>query len=164
MTMPQAYNVSSEEDVHSFPASFAKQWLWSLDQSEHNIPTYNLTSAVRICIPLDLKTLEQSLYALVQRHAVLRTTFSVKDEQLLQVISPTLNVPLLVEDVQSLPASQREARVQQVLTEEAQRPFDLARGPLLRTTLLQLDGQESLLLLSCHHTVARYSLSRWDST
>ena len=153
MTMPQAYNVSSEEDVRSFPASFAQQWLWSLDQSEPNTPTYNLTSAVRICIPLDLKTLEQSLYALVQRHAVLRTTFSVKDEQLLQVISPTLNVPLLVEDVQSLPASQREARVQQVLTEEAQRPFDLARGPLLRTTLLQLDGQESLLLLSSHHLV-----------
>ena len=153
MTMPQAYNVSSEEDVRSFPASFAQQWLWSLDQSEPNTPTYNLTSAVRICIPLDLKALELSLYALVQRHAILRTTFSVKDEQLLQVISPTLNVPLLVEDVQSLPASQREARVQQVLTEEAQRPFDLARGPLLRTTLLQIDGQESLLLLSSHHLV-----------
>ncbi|MFL5588019.1 MAG: non-ribosomal peptide synthetase [Ktedonobacteraceae bacterium] len=153
MTMPPAYNVSSEEDVRSFPASFAQQWLWSLDQSEPNTPTYNLTSAVRICIPLDLKALKQSLYALVQRHAVLRTTFSVKDEQLLQVISPTLNVPLLVEDVQSLPASQREARVQQVLTEEAQRPFDLVRGPLLRTTLLQIDGQESLLLLSSHHLV-----------
>src|SRR3989440_5667677 len=153
MTMPPAYNVSSEGDVRSFPASFAQQWLWSLDQSEPNTPTYNLTSAVRICIPLDLKALELSLYALVQRHAILRTTFSVKDEQLLQVISPTLNVPLLVEDVQSLPASQREARVQQVLTEEAQRPFDLARGPLLRTTLLQLDGQESLLLLSSHHLV-----------
>ena len=96
MTMPQAYNVSSEEDVRSFPASFAQQWLWSLDQSELNTPTYNLTSAVRICIPLDLKALELSLYALVQRHAILRTTFSVKDEQLLQVISPTLNVPLLV--------------------------------------------------------------------
>src|SRR5947207_5650391 len=133
MTMPPAYNVSSQEDMRSFPASFAQQWLWSLDQAEPNTPTYtyNLTSAVRICIPLDLKALEQSLYALVQRHAILRTTFSVKDEQLMQVIRPTLNVPLLVEDVQSLPASQREARVQQVLTEEAQRPFDLARGPLL---------------------------------
>ena len=63
MTMPPAYNVSSEEDVRSFPASFAQQWLWSLDQSEPNTLTYNLTSAVRICIPLDLKALEQSLYA-----------------------------------------------------------------------------------------------------
>jgi amino acid adenylation domain-containing protein len=153
MTMPSADNVSSEEDVCNFPASFAQQRLWFLDQLEPNTATYNLTSAVLISIPLDLEALEQSLYALVQRHAVLRTIFGVKDEQLMQVISPTLNVPLLVVDVQSLPASQREPKVRQMLTEEAQRPFDLARGPLLRTTLLQLDGQESLLLLSSHHLV-----------
>ena len=94
MTMPSAYNVSSEEDVGSFPASFAQQWLWFLDPSEPNTATYNLTSAVRISIPLDLEALEQSLYALVQRHAVLRTTFVVKNEQLMQVISPTVNEEL----------------------------------------------------------------------
>ena len=62
MTMPSADDVSSEEDVCNYSASFAQQWLWFLDLSEPNTATYNLTSAVRISIPLDLEALEQSLY------------------------------------------------------------------------------------------------------
>ncbi|HEV7234986.1 MAG TPA: condensation domain-containing protein, partial [Ktedonobacteraceae bacterium] len=153
MIMPSAYNTSAEEDVDIFPASFAQQRLWLLEQFESNTATAHLSSAVRVSIPLEREALEQSLHALVQRHAVLRTTFRMQNAQLMQVVSSTINVPLLVVDVQSLPASQREARVQQIHIEEMQLPFDLARGPLLRTTLLQLDGQESVLLLTGHHLI-----------
>src|SRR6185295_8724382 len=48
----------------------------------------------------------------------------------------------------------REAEAVQRLTdEEAQKPFDLARGPLLRATLLVLGGEEHVLLLTVHHIV-----------
>src|ERR1700687_5285020 len=100
MTTSFVYNTSEEEDVYVFPASFAQQRLWLLDQLEPNSATYNLSYALRISIPLDIAALERSLNAIVQRHEVLRTTFRVKDEQPMQVISPTLNVPLLVVNLQ----------------------------------------------------------------
>ena len=37
--------------------------------------------------------------------------------------------------------------------EEAGRPFDLARGPLIRATLIQLDEAEHALFLTMHHIV-----------
>ena len=39
-------------------------------------------------------------------------------------------------------------------TDEARAPFDLARGPLFRTTLLRLDDQHHVLLVTLHHALA----------
>ena len=153
MAIPSAWDAASKEDIDLFPASFAQQRLWFLDQAETNVPSASLSSTVHISIVLERKALEQSLNALVQRYTVLRTTFLVKDGQLVQVINPTLTVPLRIVDGQSFPANQREAMIEQVRLEDLQQPFDLARGPLLRTTLLQLNENDAVLLLTSHHLI-----------
>jgi len=38
--------------------------------------------------------------------------------------------------------------------EEAQRPFDLTKGPLLRVTVVRLGGEDQLLLIMMHHIVS----------
>ena len=53
-----------------------------------------------------------------------------------------------------MPESEREAEVGRLAIEEAQRPFDLARGPLLRVTLLRLGEEEHVGLLTMHHIVS----------
>ena len=70
-----------------------------------------------------------------------------------QVIGPPLSVPLLTEDLQSVSESQRTARVLDILREERETPFDLARGPLLRLRLLRLGADHHLLVRSLHHIV-----------
>ena len=59
-----------------------------------------------------------------------------------------------VVDLSALPEAAREAEAPRLAGEEARRPFDLARGPLLRAALLRLAEQEHVLLLTMHHIVS----------
>ncbi|BAU16013.1 amino acid adenylation domain-containing protein (plasmid) [Leptolyngbya sp. NIES-3755] len=140
---------------NAFPLSFAQQRLWFLHQLYPEIPLYNVPAAVDLKGPLQVPGLQQSLTALCQRHEGLRTNFTVLETgEPMQVIQPAASWDLPLVDLQSLPPSEQDAAVQQLTTEEAQRPFDLAQGPLLRTTLLKLDAETHILLLNLHHIVA----------
>jgi len=136
------------------PTSFAQQRLLFLDQLEPGSPLYNISRAIRICGDLNVAALEQSLSEILRRHQTLRTTFVQADGGPLQVVGPATTLPLPLVDLRELPQTEREARAQELVAEEAQRPFDLARGPLLRGTLLALGDQEHLLLLTMHHVVS----------
>ena len=136
------------------PLSYAQQRLWFLEQWEPNSSIYNIPVAFRLSGPLNVAALEEGLNEIVRRHEALRTTFATVEGQPVQVIAPHLTLTLPVVDLQGLPDTQREARVQELATQEAQLPFDLAQGPLLRTTLLKLGQQEHLLLLTMHHIVS----------
>src|SRR5215210_4108584 len=49
--------------------------------------------------------------------------------------------------------SRRSAELASLRSAEAERPFDLAAGPLLRTALVRLGAEEHALLLDFHHAV-----------
>src|SRR5919199_355688 len=144
----------SEEDVYCFPASLGQQRLWVLDQLVPGSPVYNIAKLIRLTGPLNVAALEQSLGEIVQRHESLRTTLTTVEGQPIQVIAPTLTLPLPRVDLRDLPEGVRAERAALLAATEARRPFDLARGPLLRTSLLQLGAQEHLLLVTIHHIVS----------
>jgi acyl carrier protein len=134
--------------------SFAQQRLWFFDQLEPGLSTYNMPAAVRLNGPLNLAALEQSLNEVVKRHESLRTTFGMAGGQPTQVIAPTLTINLPVVDLRELPARERETEVRRLVTAEAERPFDLSHGPLLRGTVLRLGDEEHVGMLTMHHTVS----------
>ncbi|MFL5358380.1 amino acid adenylation domain-containing protein, partial [Archangium sp.] len=138
----------------AIPLAFSQQRLWFLDQLEPGSPVYNIPHALRMSGQLDTQALRQAFEELVRRHESLRTTFAAHDGQPLQLIAPTLSVPLEVHDLQDVPAAEREARAQDLVRQEAQRPFDLARGPLLRAALLRLGADDHVLLVTQHHIVS----------
>ncbi|HEX8352972.1 MAG TPA: condensation domain-containing protein, partial [Pyrinomonadaceae bacterium] len=91
----------------------------------------------------------------VRRHESLRTTFSVtQDGQPVQVVSRASEVALPVVDLTSLPAEAREAETLRLTSEEARLPFDLGRGPVLRSLLLRLSDAEHVVLFTMHHIVS----------
>jgi NRPS condensation-like uncharacterized protein len=90
----------------------------------------------------------------VRRHEVLRTTISDEEGQPEQVIAEELRLRLTIEDLQELPETKRETEARRQVEEEAQRPFNLAQGPLLRASLLRLRPEEHLLQLTMHHIVS----------
>jgi NRPS condensation-like uncharacterized protein len=141
------------DDVFVFPASFAQQRLWFLDQWEPGSATYNVPSAIRLTGPFDISAFERSLNAVVARHEALRTTFGVKDGQPIQLVSPHSWLTLGMQDLTNLPPADREAEAERLVTAEAHRPFDLSSGPLLRAMTLQLDNDEHVVLLTIHHIV-----------
>lgn len=136
------------------PLSFAQRRLWFIDQLEPGNSTYNFPVAVRLKGSLNVLALERSVNEIVARHEALRTTFATVEGRPAQVIAPTLIVRLPVVNLQHLSESEREAEVQRLVIEEAQRPFNLARGPLLRATLLRLAEEEHVGLLTMHHIVS----------
>jgi aspartate racemase len=121
---------------------------------EPGLSAYNIPAAVRLKGPLNLAALEQSLNEVVKRHESLRTTFGKVDGRPTQVIAPTLTIKLPVVDLRKLPASERETEVRRLVTAEAQRPFDLSQGPLVRGTVLRPGDEEHVGLLTMHHIVS----------
>ena len=92
------------------PLSFAQQRLWFLDQLEPGKATYNCPAAVRFTGALNIAALAQSFNEVVRRHEVLRTRFSTRDGSPVQIIAPSLQVPLPIIDLSGLPASQSGSR------------------------------------------------------
>ena len=144
---------SFEQEVDRVPASFAQQRLWFLDRVVPSRAVYNISSAIHLRGQLDEAAFERSLQAIGERHEVLRTSFSVRDDQLTQVIKPGVAIALSIRDLQEVARSQQEAEVLRLATEQAGQPFDLAQGPLLRMLLLRLAPQERVFLFTIHHII-----------
>jgi len=136
------------------PLSLAQERLWFLNQLEPGSSAYNVPIVMRLVGRLNVAALRQTLNEIVARHEALRTTFSSVNGHPAQVITPTLDVVLPVAELDELPEREREVEAQRLIAEEAQRPFDLTRGPLVRARLLRLDEEEHVLILAMHHIVS----------
>jgi amino acid adenylation domain-containing protein len=141
------------EQTFTFPLSFGQQRLWFHQQLEPKLPLYNIPVAYRLNGKLDIPILERSLNEIIRRHEAFRTTFMMEDEQPVQVVHAILTVKLPVIDLQMLPQLVRESEVSRLLKEEAQQPFDLTHGPLLRFQVLRLGPEEHVFLFTVHHII-----------
>ncbi len=136
------------------PLSFAQERLWFLDQLDPGNPTYNIPLALDLGGRLDVRALAASFAEIVRRHAVLRTTFQTVEGTPRQVIAPALAIPLAIVDLAALAPQAAAAAGRRLARGEALRPFDLARGPLVRTALLRLAPERHVVLATLHHIVA----------
>ncbi len=135
------------------PASFGQQRLWFLDQLEPQNPAYHVQVALRLKGPLDLGALERSLTEITRRHEILRTTFRLAGGEPRQIIAPTHPLTPRVATVPGRSAEDREREALRLTGDEALRPFDLTRGPLVRVSLFQMSEEEHVFVLVMHHIV-----------
>jgi hypothetical protein len=136
------------------PLSSAQQRLWFLDQLQPGGHAFNVPVALRVFGPLQVAVLEKCLSEIVRRHEVLRTTFTMGADEPMQLINPPFELTLAVEDLRVLPDEVREAEALRLSTEETQRPFDLANGPVFRVRVLRTGEEEHVVLFTMHHIVA----------
>ena len=128
--------------------SYAQQRQWFLWQLEPQSAAYNIPVALRLNGVLDVEALRSAFETLIARHETLRTTFRLDGEQAVQVIHPP--APFTVDVEQLAEGESLDGFVQH----EAQRPFDLEQGPLLRIRLLRLAPDAHVLVLTQHHIVS----------
>ena len=133
------------------PLSFGQQQMWLLAQLIPDVPVYNESVTVRLPGQLDIAALRQSVNEVIKRHEVWRTSFSLIDGELLQIVHPALELAIPFVDLRSLPLAEREPRAVEIATEQALPLFDLTTIPLLRATLIQLDDEDHRLYLTLHH-------------
>ncbi|MCP4658779.1 MAG: amino acid adenylation domain-containing protein, partial [bacterium] len=137
------------------PLSFAQQRLWFIDRFQPDSALYNLPSIVHLHGHLDRSSLACALNHIVRRHQVLRTVFETTAGEPVQVVQPPWELPLPLCDLGGLGAEDRRAEACRLAGAEARKPFDLARGPMLRVMLLRLadppECEAHTLVLNVHH-------------
>jgi amino acid adenylation domain-containing protein/non-ribosomal peptide synthase protein (TIGR01720 family) len=134
--------------------SFAEERLWFLDQLQPGNPSYIIPGAVRLEGRLDTEALTAAVEAVVRRHEALRTRFETLEGRPRRVVETDARIPIPITDWIGLPRLEQDEAIRREVAEEARRPFDLGKGPLLRLRLLRLGDEEHVLLLAVHHIVS----------
>src|ERR1044071_9692769 len=134
--------LSKRTTGESARASFAQERLWFIQQLEPESTAYNVPRAIRLRGNLNLKILEQSLNEIINRHESLRTTFSLIDGNLRQIVAEHSSLQLAVMYLSSLSADERSIRAKELARQEAALPFDLKHGPVVRASVLRLQSEE----------------------
>src|SRR6185312_4523456 len=140
---PELVRVSREQ---SLPLSFAQERMWFIDQLEPGSATYNIPAAYLLKGTLDKEALKQSLNEIVKRHEVLRTVFPTQDGKAVQKIAAEMPLVVNAVDLTEFPLESRLGKAQAEARKEAEKPFNLARGPLVRVKLLRISLDEHVLL------------------
>ena len=135
--------------------SYAQQRQWFLWQLDPEGAAYHIPAALRLRGGLNVDALQHSFDALLRRHHSLRSVFVEHDGQV-QCSSPPAptGMQLTRHDLRDLATAERMPRALALLEHDIAQPFDLQSGPLLRVSLLQLDTDDHVLVLTLHHIVA----------
>lgn len=136
------------------PLSFSQQRLWFLERLIPDSSLYNLCGAVSLKGFLNVDFLKRSFNEIVRRHEILRTVFLAVDGHPVQKILPDVELALPLLDLRAVPEETRKEEALGLIRQEAEQPFDLTRGPLLRTILYRLSEREHLLLVMMHHIIS----------
>jgi non-ribosomal peptide synthetase component F/alpha-ketoglutarate-dependent taurine dioxygenase/acyl carrier protein len=137
----------------TIPLSFAQERLWFMSHLELRSPLFNITTAVRLKGVLDRRALEQTFSEIIRRHEALRTTFQIVEDAPAQIIHPAEPFRLPVTDL-NLPERDLREELSRVFQEDARHVFNLKQLPLVRASLLRLEPEEHVLLLTMHHIVS----------
>lgn len=139
-----------------FPCTVAQRAHWKLSQEHPGDPTLNIAARWRLEGSVVPALLERSLQMIIERHEILRTRFVERDGLPVQLVIPKVPFNLRQINLAELPAEERPAAAAARSRQEACLPFDLARLPLLRVTLLRMEPGLCELLLTTHQLVGDF--------
>ena len=142
------------KETESLPLSSSQERLWFNEQLQPDNAADYISVGYWLRGALNFAALENSLNEIIKRHEVLRTIFPESDGKPVQVISPSLTFSITMVNLCDLSLDESAAQIQQIATEEARKPFDLAKGPLFRAKLLCMEEETHILLLTMHHIVS----------
>jgi acyl-CoA synthetase (AMP-forming)/AMP-acid ligase II/acyl carrier protein len=142
LDLPPAADADGE-----YPVSHIQQSIYFLHQLAPDGGAYNIAFAARVAADLDVEALRRAFQALSDRHPALRTTYAERGGRVVQRVHPRPQVHFTQVDA----AGWSPLELQQHLDDEANRPFDLRRGPVFEVGLMSRSAREHVLLLRVHH-------------
>ncbi|HEV7517437.1 MAG TPA: condensation domain-containing protein, partial [Thermoanaerobaculia bacterium] len=137
-------------EVGEHPLSWGQRSLWFVYRLAPESAAYNMPSLLRLPAAADVDAFRRAFQALTDRHPVLRTTYRDGPDGPVQTVVERIESPLVYIDA----TGWSEAELRRRVEEEAFRPFDLERGPVLRALLFARGVDREPLLLVCLHHIA----------
>jgi non-ribosomal peptide synthetase component F len=135
------------------PLSLIQEEFWFLEQLASRKNLYNIPISIHLNGELQVDTLQYAFNMLMKRHEMLSTVIGLVDGQLVQVVKLHPSFPMEYIDLSRLSYNIQMHKVSLIDEIEANTPFNLCEGPLLRGKLLYLGQKEFILKLSIHHIV-----------
>jgi len=132
------------------PQSFSQRSLWFLHQQAPDSAAYHVAMSACVNGPIDVGALRHALQALVDRHAVLRTTYGLEAGVPVQRVVGSASASFTLHDARGL---ERRA-LRELVEADYRRPFDLEHGPVFRASLYTSADDDHVLLLTVHHIAA----------
>ena len=138
------------------PASFAQERLWFFAQLVPDLGVYNIGCPFERADfgpRLDPDVVRNALATVVRRHETLRTCLGMRDGELVQLIHPEVPVHIQQTDLRGLPAAERQARAEEIVTADAAAPIPLDSAPLWRARLIRHTDEDWSFVIVVHHAV-----------
>ncbi|BBZ25589.1 non-ribosomal peptide synthetase [Mycolicibacter hiberniae] len=140
LLLAKAKDAASEHEL-----SYGQRSMWFMHRLAPDSAAYTVAYAGRVHGDLDMAALQRAAQALVDRHPMLRTTYTERDGHPVALVHPRWPLRIAVHQTGSDPSE-----VDRCVQTEINRPFDLRTGPVLRLTVLQRPD-DHVLLLTVHH-------------
>ena len=135
----QPFGLISGEDRRKLPATVEDAYPLSrllaglVFHSEYSPDYIVYVSSLHLRLPLEIEKLRLALNQMASRHEMLRTSFALTGfSEPLQLVHKTTELPLRVEDLRHLSATEQESRIAEWIAAEMRQRFDWAKPPLLR--------------------------------
>lgn len=139
--------------ITDLPLSFSQQRIWFLEQLLPGTPLYNILVGVRLVGELNKEALEASFQTLLLRHDILRTQIQMKDGQPIQVVSQKQSFKLFFQEL-SGDYENKTKLIKTYQRKEAEKTFDLMHDLLIRASLIKVETNVHVLLITLHHIIA----------
>ena len=138
--------IKPAKQAEVYPASSRQRRLFALQELKKEDTFYNMTSSYCIHGKLDPQRLITAIRLLVNRHESFRTSFDIRNEQVMQKISPELEIDVPVLKI-------KENEIQNKIA-EFKKAFDLRKAPLIRAEIYSVEDNTHYLLIDMHHIIS----------
>jgi amino acid adenylation domain-containing protein/non-ribosomal peptide synthase protein (TIGR01720 family) len=146
-------SIPIREDISEYPLSFAQRSLWFLSQLNKDSAFYNMPALIEIVGKLNFEALEKSINEVIKRHEVLRSNY-IFDSEPKQRVKDNLELKTLIYNIDELNGKNEEEKIEIFANEEGAKPFDLTNDSMIRASLIKVNDEKNILIVTFHHIVA----------
>lgn len=140
-------------EKENYILSFYQENLWSTVQMGNDNGTLNIVLPL-FFTNINLQILQNTLGIMIERHEALRTRIALEDGLPVQIICDYAEHMSNYRLIDLTQRKDQELYLEQLLQEENTTPFNLLTDSFLRMTVVKLNEEKHLLLLTIHHIIS----------
>ncbi|WP_282090380.1 non-ribosomal peptide synthetase, partial [Aquimarina algiphila] len=137
-----------------YQLSNAQYRLWVASQLQENSVAYNISNQIILDGAYDVDCFQKAVYAIIDRHEILRTVCKSNDDHVKQYVLTTEELDFSIDYKDFREEKNPEITSRTYVIKDSYKPFDLAKGPLIRASLLRLSEDRYLFYYNMHHIIS----------
>ena len=138
----------------NIPLSYGQKRLWFLQQMYPNNAFYNISESFTFEGFLNINVLKQSFNAFFEKHHILKSYYDVEDDKPILKIDDSISPNFIEEDFTSYDKSGKDVKLKSYMDKQAHFGFNLSSAPLFKGSILKIEENKYILLLTFHHIIA----------